>query len=64
MSRESSSTMTPPEPAIEPQAASESKSIGISSIEISRSTVDPSDCLSFSLKRSSARNTLAELPPG
>jgi hypothetical protein len=37
MSRESSSTITPPEPAIEPAAARESKSIGISSIDISRS---------------------------
>ena len=34
--------MTPPEPAIEPPAARESKSIGISSIDISRSIVEPS----------------------
>ena len=47
--------MTPPEPAIEPAAASESKSIGISSSETSRS---------FSLKLSPARKTFAELPPG
>ena len=64
MSRESSITMTPPEPAIEPAAASESKSIGISSIDISRSIVEPSACLCFSLNRSSARKTFAELPPG
>src|SRR6478752_7070323 len=61
ISRESSKTMTPPEPAIDPQAARESKSIGISSMEISRSIVDPSACFSFILKRSSARRTLAEL---
>ena len=51
MSRESSITMTPPEPAIDPAAASESKSIGISSIDISRSIVEPSGCFSFSLNR-------------
>jgi hypothetical protein len=65
MSRESSSTITPPEPAIEPAAARESKSIGISSIDISRSIVEPSVCLSFSLeafigaqhfRRAAARN--------
>src|SRR5206468_1139363 len=64
MSRESSSTITPPEPAIDPAAVSESKSIGISSIDISRSIVDPSDCFCLSLNRSSARKTFAELPPG
>src|SRR6266403_5916853 len=64
ISRESSSTITPPDPAIEPAAASESKSIGISSIDISRSTVNPSGCFCLSLNRSSARRTLAELPPG
>src|SRR5437762_112256 len=64
ISRESSSTITPPEPAIDPAAASESKSIGISSIDISRSIVDPSVCFCLSLNRSSARRTFAELPPG
>jgi len=64
MSRESSSTMTPPDPAMEPAAVSESKSIGISLIDNSCSTVDPSGCFCLSLKRSSARKTLAELPPG
>ena len=49
---------------MEPAAVSESKSIGISSIDISRSMVDPLGCLCLSLNRSSARKTLAELPPG
>src|SRR6266542_3277204 len=56
MSRESSSTITPPEPAIDPAAARESKSIGISSIDISRSIDAPSGCFCLSLNRSPAGN--------
>ena len=64
MSRVSSSTITPPEPAIEPTAARVSKSIGMSSMVIVLSAIEPSACFSLILNVSSARKTLAELPPG
>ena len=48
---------------MEPAAVSESKSIGISSIDSSRSTVDPSACLCLSLNRSPARKTAKTKQP-
>ena len=59
MGRESSITMTPPDPAIDPQAAMVSKSIGTSSRPIST-------CWSprLTLNTSPALNTLADDPPG
>ncbi|OQB81857.1 MAG: hypothetical protein BWX86_02938 [Verrucomicrobia bacterium ADurb.Bin122] len=56
----SSMTITPPEPPMVPQAANESKSMGMSATL--HSTVEPSFCLI--LKVSPQRRILAEEPPG
>ncbi len=60
MSTESSITMTPPEPPMDPHEASESKSIGMSSTP--HSTIEPFGCLI--LNRSPNRRIFDEEPPG